>query len=137
MRRWIFVCLASFVALAPTALAQRRPPQASEMRWHTFVGGQGRNSVRTSMTDAPGRIDLGESPWSCGYARTRFAGVGTAEWSVQRVLACRRGRATVSSTAWCRVHRGRFEEHAATLSLGSTGQTEHITVTLSCDPPSS
>jgi len=135
MRRWILVSFASLVLLAPPALAQRRPPQAREMRWHTFVGGQSRDSIRTSMNDDPGRIDLGDASWSCGFARTRFAGVGTVEWSVQRVLACRRGDATVSSTAWCRVHRGRFEEHAATLSLGTTSDSEHITVTLSCDPP--
>ena len=134
MRRSLFVIAFSLTLLAPPALAQV-PRAASEMTWHTFVAGQGRDSVRNTVTDEPGRIDLGNSPWSCGYARTRYAGVGTNEWSVQRVLACRRGEATVSSTAWCRVNGGRLEEHAATLSLGTLGSTQHITVTLSCDPP--
>ena len=132
MRRWILVSIVSLAVLVPTAFAQ--PRRARDMRWHTFVAGEGMQSVRAPVTDEPGRIDLGSSSWSCGYARTRFAGVGTAEWSLQRVLACRRGDATVSTTAWCRVHRGRFEEHAAVLSLGATGNSEHITVTLSCDP---
>ena len=134
MRRLIPLALALSL-LGGVALAQ--PPRAaSDMRWHVFVAGPSRPSVRTPVSDEPGRIDLGASPWSCGYARVRTAGVGTSEWSVQRVLACRRGPATVSSTAWCRVTGGRFEEHAATLSLGTTGATDHVTVTLSCDPPS-
>lgn len=135
MRRWLSFSLVPLaLALSATALAQI-PRAASEMRWHVFVAGQGRESTRVGVGDEPGRIDLGESPWRCGYARTRTAGVGTNEWSVQRVLACRRGPATVSSTSWCRVVDGRFEEHAATLSLGTEGRSDHVTVTLSCDPP--
>ncbi|MCB9596455.1 MAG: hypothetical protein H6719_27275 [Sandaracinaceae bacterium] len=133
LRRWILVPAISIAVLVPTALAQV-PRQASELRWHTFVAGQNRSSERVPVTDEPGRIDLGDSPWSCGYARTRYAGVGTSEWSVQRVLACRRGPATVSSTSWCRVAGGHLQDHAATLSLGTVGQTDHVTVTLSCDP---
>ncbi|MEZ4340598.1 MAG: hypothetical protein R3B82_28590 [Sandaracinaceae bacterium] len=133
MRRLSFVIPLVLAGAAATALAQ--VPRAASMQWHVFVAGANRDSVRTEVSDEPGRIDLGSSAWSCGYARTRTAGVGTNEWSVQRVLACRRGPATVSSTSWCRVVDGRFEEHAATLSLGTDGQTDHVTVTLSCDPP--
>ncbi|HHH30771.1 MAG TPA: hypothetical protein ENK57_20845 [Polyangiaceae bacterium] len=133
--RLFLLSICALGLLASSALAQSSRVRAREIAWHTFVGGLATSSARSAIGDEPGRIDLGESAWSCGFARTRFAGVGTSEWSVQRVLACRRGEATVSSTAWCRLHRGHFEEHAATLSLGTTGDAEHVTVTLSCDPP--
>lgn len=133
-RRAASILIACMVLLVPTAWAQV-PRSADEMRWHTFVGGPGRTPTRVTVGNEPGRIEMGPGTWSCGYARTRFAGVGSREWSVQRVLACRNGTATVSSTAWCRRENGQLHEHAATLSLGTVGQTEHITVTLSCDPP--
>jgi len=125
----LFVC-----SLAATAAAQV-PRSAADIHWHVFVASENREPTRIEVSDEPGRIDLGRTDWSCGYARARTAGVGTNEWSVQRVLACRRGTATVSTTAWCRVEEGAFQEHAATLSLGTSGQTDHVTVTLSCDPP--
>lgn len=134
MRRWLLALGCSLAVLAPTATAQV-PERARDLRWHTFVGGTTVDSQRTQVDDSPGRIDMGESPWSCGFARTRYAGVGQNDWSVQRVLACRRGDATVSSTAWCRREGTRLQEHAATLSLGTYGQSDHVTVTLSCDPP--
>jgi len=134
MRRWLLALAVTLAVLAPTAMAQV-PEHARDLRWHTFVGGTDVSSSRTQVDDNPGRIDMGESPWRCGFARTRYAGVGRDDWSVQRVLACRRGEATVSSTAWCRREGARLHEHAATLSLGTVGSSDHVTVTLSCDPP--
>ena len=128
--------LASLVlvlALAATAIAQV-PAGRDDLEWTTFVAGPGRAPSRAVLGEPPGTIELGEGPWRCGYGRARHAEVSPDDWSVQRVLACRREQATVSATASCRVHDGRVDEHAATLSLGTVGEDVHITVTLSCRP---
>lgn len=109
--------------------AHAQTPTAIE--WTTFVAGEG-ISRRRLANDDPGRLDLGESPWQCGYGRPRRAAVTSTDWSVQRVLACRRGEASVSTTASCRVHGSEVEERAATLSLGTVGESTYMTVTLSC-----
>ncbi|MEC7522204.1 MAG: hypothetical protein VYE22_20120 [Myxococcota bacterium] len=119
------------LALAAPAMAQT-PSSPDAIEWTTFVGGPGRPSRREVVSAEPGAIELGDSPWRCGYARPRHAAIGEGDWSVQRVLACRRGEATVTSTASCRVRDGRVEEHAATLSLGTAGVDGHVTVTLGC-----
>jgi hypothetical protein len=128
-RPLIVAALATCFSLG-TAAAQ--PPRGeADIAWTAFVGGDG-DPRRVAIGAEPGTLDLGDSPWSCGYARPRHATIGGDDWSVQRVLACRRGEATVTSTASCRVHAGRVEERAATLNLGTTGADGHVTVTLSC-----
>ena len=119
--------------IASAALAQDAPGGPDDIRWTTFVGGPGRAPVRATLSGEAGRMDLGESPWQCGYGRPRHAEISGQDWSVQRVLACRRGEASVTSTASCRIHDGRMFEHAATLSLGTVGEASHLTVTLSCE----
>jgi hypothetical protein len=119
------------VVLSAIALAQA-PRGEDDIVWSTFVGGPGRSPASGDLGADPGELALGTSPWRCGYGRVRHAAISGDDWSVQRVLACQRADATVSSTASCRVHDGRVEEHAATLSLGSVGESNHITVTLSC-----
>ena len=118
---------------AATALAQV-PTSQDGLEWTTFVGGPGRSPSRAVLGDEPGTIELGDLPWRGGYGRARHAEISPDDWSIQRVLACRRERATVSATASCRVHAGRVDEHAATLSLGTVGEDTHVTVTLSCRP---
>lgn len=115
-----------------SAAVAQAPRGERDIVWSTFVGGPGRSPQRGDVTSEPGTIELGDSPWRCGYGRIREAAISDDDWSVQRTLACQRGDATVSSTASCRVRRGTVEEHAATLSLGSVSQTAHVTVTLSC-----
>lgn len=122
-----------FVLTAATALAQV-PTGPEGIVWTTFVAGPGRSPARATLGDEPGRIDLGESAWRCGFGRARHAAISPDDWSVQRVLACRRDQATVSATASCRVHDGRVDENAATLSLGTVDEDTHVTVTLSCQP---
>lgn len=131
MRGRLLPILLGALALTTTALAQA-PRGQDDIVWGTFVGGPGRSPSRGDVGAEPGTIDLGESPWRCGYGRVRHAAISPEDWSVQRVLACQRDQATVSSTASCRVRNGSVEEHAATLSLGSTGDSAHVTVTLSC-----
>ena len=121
------------LAVCATAVAQA-PRTQDDLAWGTFVGGPGRSPSRGDIGAEPGTIDLGTSPWRCGYGRVRHAAISGDDWSVQRVLACQRDRATVSATASCRVREGRVEEHAATLSLGTVGDETHVTVTLSCRP---
>ena len=132
-RLTLCAALALCVAATATALAQV-PADRDDLEWTTFVGGPGRSPARAVVGAAPGTIDLGDGPWRCGYGRARHAEISPEDWSVQRVLACRRERATVSATASCRVHAGRIDEHAATLSLGTVGEDAHVTVTLSCRP---
>ena len=125
------IALALSLSVVPPALAQRlRGPE--DVQWTTFVGGSGRSGDALPIDDSPGRIELPGSPWRCGYARSRDAQVGARDWSVQRVLACQRDGGTVSSTATCRVRNGVLDERAATLSLGTVGQTDYVTVTLGC-----
>ncbi|MGE0788470.1 MAG: hypothetical protein AB7S26_22535 [Sandaracinaceae bacterium] len=128
--------LGLITALGLGASAGAQPPNpprdASSVSWSVFVGGLGRPGRRTTIGTEPGSISLGDSPWRCGYASVRVAAIGSTDWSAQRVLACERGEASVSATASCRVHGGAVEEHAATLSLGTTGESEHLTVTLGC-----
>lgn len=131
MRRSAITLALSLLTLAGTALAQG-PRAQEDIVWGTFVGGPGRSPSRGDAGAEPGTIELGDSPWRCGYGRVRHAAISEDDWSVQRVLACQRDQATVSSTASCRVRQGRVEEHAATLSLGSVGDARHVTVTLSC-----
>lgn len=133
MRARPVIALLAVVAVTATAAAQL-PSSEDDIAWSTFVGGPGRVPSRVVVETDPGTIDLGESPWRCGYGRARHAAISGDDWSVQRVLACQRDEATVSATASCRVHDGRVEEHAATLSLGSVGGGAHVTVTLSCRP---
>ncbi|HJL16443.1 MAG TPA: hypothetical protein RMH99_12350 [Sandaracinaceae bacterium LLY-WYZ-13_1] len=117
---------------AATAAAQL-PSGPEEIAWTSFVGGPGRSSERQTLPGEPGTIDLGDdTAWRCGFGRARHAAISAEAWSVQRVLACRREGSTVSATASCRVHDGRLQEHAATLSLGSVADRRHVTVTLSC-----
>lgn len=130
MRRFVFLTLISS-GIAAAALAQV-PRGEEDIVWSTFVGGPGRSPARGDVGANPGELDLAGSPWRCGYGRVRHAVISPDDWSVQRVLACQRGDATVSSTASCRVHDRRVDEHAATLSLGSAGDSAHITVTLGC-----
>lgn len=130
MRLRVLVTVA-ILALAATAAAQL-PTSEDDMVWSSFVGGPGRRPRRVNLGAEPGTIDLGDSPWRCGYGRARHAAISENDWSVQRVLACQRDGGTVSATASCRIHEGRVEEHAATLSLGSVGGGAHVTVTLSC-----
>lgn len=131
MRRWILGIVIVLGLLAPAASAQRlRRPR--DIQWTTFVGGRGQLGQTVAVDDSPGRIDLGDSPWQCGYARTRQAQVARDDWSVQRVLACRRDAGTVSATATCRVRRGVLDERAVTLSLGTVGESVYRTVTLGC-----
>lgn len=133
MRARSILALVAVAAITVTAAAQL-PSTEDDIVWSTFVGGPGRQPSRVTVGTDPGTIDLGQTPWRCGYARARHAAISPDDWSVQRVLACQRGEATVSATASCRVHEGRVEEHAATLSLGSAGGGAHVTVTLSCRP---
>lgn len=128
-----YLLVLSATLTAATALAQV-PTGPQEVAWTTFVAGPGRRPARSTLEDVPGRIDLGESAWRCGFGRARHAAISDDDWSVQRVLACRRGEATVSATASCRVHDGRVDENAATLSLGTVDEDRHVTVTLSCQP---
>jgi len=114
----------------PRAHAQR--VAVTGIEWTTFVGGEGVESRTVVIDDAPGRIDLGPSAWTYGYARTRAARVRGDDRAAQRVLACRRGAGTVSSTATCRVHDGAVDERAVTLSLGTVGDPGYLTVTLGC-----
>jgi hypothetical protein len=131
-RRALFAAaLLAGVGLTALAAAQL-PSDADDIAWSSFVGGPGRRPQRVDLGAEPGTIDLGDSPWRCGYGRARHAAISASDWSVQRVLACQRDEATVSATASCRVHEGRLEEHAASLSLGTAGQSGHVTVTLSC-----
>ena len=123
-------CLLALAVSVP-GLAQV-PSSPAQIEWTTFVGGPGRTPQRVVLGEEPGAIDLGDSPWRCGYARARHAAIGEGDWSVQRVLACRRAAATVTSTASCRVRPAGVEEHAATLSLGTAGESGHVTVTLGC-----
>lgn len=131
MRPQVVTVVVGTMLLAALA-ASAQPRRADDLVWSTFVAGPGRSPQRGDIGAEPGTIELGNSPWRCGYGRTRDAAISERDWSVQRVLACQRGEATVSSTASCRVRDGRVEEHAATLSLGSTGDDVHVTVTLSC-----
>ena len=131
-RRALLSTLVLSAALASVALAQGGPRGQDDLVWSTFVGGPGRAPARADVTAEPGTIDLGTGPWRCGYGRIRHAAISADDWSVQRVLACRRDQATVSATASCRVRQGTVEEHAATLSRGTVGSTEHVTVPLSC-----
>lgn len=125
------VCL-SFPAWAqPTADAEGE--RLRSIAWSSFVAAPGQRPRRTELPGEPGQIDMMGSPWRCGFARPRYAQIAADDWSVQRVLACRRGEATVSSTASCRVQSGgQVDERAATLALGTVDQTAHVTVTLSC-----
>lgn len=131
VHRLLLVGILSAAAVTPCAVAQV-PATPDDVAWFSFVGGPGRRPSNVGLTLEPGTIDLGDSAWSCGYGRIRQAAISSADWSVQRVLACRRGEATVSATASCRLRQGRLEEHAATLSLGGVDETGHVTVTLSC-----
>jgi hypothetical protein len=132
-RRTISIlAILAILAIAIAAAAQV-PQNPEQLVWGTFVAGPGRPQ-RREVSAEPGTIDLGTSPWRCGYGRIRSASINESDWSVQRVLACQRDQATVSSTASCRVHEGRVDEHAATLSLGTVGDEAHVTVTLSCRP---
>lgn len=131
MRRSILGFSLTLALLVPTASAQR-PRGRVVIQWTTFVGGGDRDPHASPVGDEPGRIDLGSSPWRCGYARPRDAEVSAHDRSVQRVLACQRGEGTVSSTATCRVRGAVVEERAATLSLGTIGQPDYVTVTLGC-----
>lgn len=117
---------------AALALAQPRRLAPDDIAWSTFVSVPGQRPQRQSLAADPGAIDLGTSPWGCGFGRPAHAAISDEDWSVQRVLGCQRGEATVSATASCRVRGDRIEEHAATLNLGTTGEERHITVTLSC-----
>lgn len=129
MRRWPLL-LIPFALLALPARAQ--PSPSVELQWTVFVGGPGRRGQRTTIGDAAGQVQMDDTPWRCGYATPRVAALSSDDYSVQRVLACRRGEASVSSTASCRVHDGEVEEHAASLSLGTVGERGHVTVTLGC-----
>ncbi len=125
--------LAAALAFSAVAFGQARPRRSEDIAWTTFVGGPGRSPQRAEASHDPGTIDLGSSStWECGYGRIRHAAISDDDWSVQRVLACRRGDSTVSATASCRIRRGVVEESAASLSLGTTADTAHVTVTLSC-----
>ncbi len=128
------IALVSVVLAVCATAAAQAPRSQDDLVWGTFVGGPGRSPARGDIGADPGTIELGSSPWRCGYGRIRQAAISADDWSVQRVLACQRDRATVSATASCRVHAGRVEEHAATLSLGTAGDEAHVTVTLSCRP---
>lgn len=121
----------ALAGLATIAIAQL-PRGADDIVWSSFVAGPGRRPASVDRDGEPGTIELGDSPWRCGYGRPRHAAIRDTDWSVQRVLACQRDGATVSATASCRVHDGGLDEHAATLSLGSVGDDRHVTVTLSC-----
>ena len=131
MARWILGFSLTLAVLVPIAVAQG-PRSPVAIQWTTFVGGGDRDPRTAVVGDEPGRIDMGDSPWRCGYARVREAQVSARDWSAQRVLACQRGEGTVSSTATCRVRGGVVEERAATLSLGTVGRPDYVTVTLGC-----
>jgi hypothetical protein len=104
------------------------------VRWTVFTSGiPDRRARREVVTRPAGEIDLGDQPWRCGYGRPRNALVSSSDWSVQRVLACQRGSATVSATASCTFNHGRFQEHAASLQLGTANEPGHVTVTLACE----
>jgi hypothetical protein len=129
-KRALLLCL-PLALLAGVAGAQGARGQ-EDIVWTTFVAGPGRAPARGEAGNEPGVIELGSSAWQCGFGRIRHAAISNDDWSVQRVLACQRGEATVSATSSCRVRQGRVEERAATLSLGTTGESAHVTVTLSC-----
>ncbi len=126
----------SLAALVETAGAQpsaQPTPDDVPLVWTTFVGGPGRAGTRSRIGDGAGPIAMDETPWRCGYATPRRAAISGDEWSVQRVLACRREQASVTAIASCHVHDGEVDERAATLSLGTVGEAGHVTVTLGCE----
>jgi hypothetical protein len=124
--------LAIIIAVSSLASGQPRRITEQDIVWSTFVSLPGHSGQRLMVGSEPGALDLGDSAWACGYGRARQAAISADDWSVQRVLGCTRGEATVSATASCRVRRDVLEQHDATLSLGTTGVDAHATVTLSC-----
>ena len=130
MRRLLWLALP--LALALPASAQTPTPDSVPVQWTVFVGGPGRRGERTNVSNSAGNVRMADTAWRCGYAVPRVAAISATDYSVQRILACQRERATVSATASCRVQGGQIQEHAATLSLGTVDERDYVTVTLGC-----
>ena len=136
--------LVALALVAGVASAQRRrhepPPPPIEMEsavvtWSLFVSAYGDAPARRTAIDTPptGSIPVPLSDWSCSYGAATRTRLNDTAWSELRTVECTHGTDIVATSGACQVLGASWSARAATLSLGTTGSSRRVHISLDCE----